>query len=505
MSDKDPESDKLIAVEDDTQVETSPSVPDELDKKIRLIFPGESINKRLTKIGILSSRALPTFVSDWLISKFSKEDILDTIGLQKFLDNYLPDKSKAEEIKARLMDNRERIKILADFRVTPNVQTGEELLEIPILDISGKQGIVDQHILSKSPELLNGGMWGVGELIWIQPERKNDGKIALKEFTPFRPYRPNLDYYCKARLKFSNVLEWIDFLIKNMEYNPNSFDKISQKLSMIARLLPFVEPRVNLIELAPKGTGKSYVYGRTSKYGWLISGGSVSRAQLFYDINRKRRGIITRFDFVAFDEIQTIKFSSPEEVIGSLKGYLESGNYHVASYHGEADAGLVILGNIPISNQGRPISNNYFESLPNFIQDGAFLDRFHGFIKGWQLPRIKVGSIGTGYALNSEFFSEILHEMRKDTTPAAIVAECIQVPPGADKRDATAVTRLATAFLKLLFPHVRTSKDLNIEEFELYCFRPAYEMRQIIREQLHRIDEEFSESMPELSINKIIP
>jgi len=478
--------------------------PDELDKKIRELFPGESVNKRLTKTGLLSSRALPSFVSDWLISKFSSGNQLDTLALQRFLDNYLPDKSRAEEIKHRLMSDRARVTILADFRVTPNIQSGEEYLEIPILDVTGKEGMVDPIILDKSPELLNGGMWGVGELVYNQPEsRKKDGRIVLKEFTPFRPYQANLDYYRKARSRFSSTIEWIDFLLKNMEYDPHSFEDTSQKMRMISRLLPFVQPRVNLIELAPKGTGKSYVFGRLSKYGWLISGGSVSRAQLFYDISKKRRGLITRFDYVALDEIQSIKFgSNPEEVIGALKGYLESGAYNVASYSAQADAGFIILGNIPISESGRPISNNYFDSLPNFMQEGAFLDRFHGFIEGWKLPRIKVGSIGKGYALNSEFFSEVMHGLRSDTTPAAVVDAYLDVPKDADKRDVTAVTRIASGFLKLLYPQVRSVNEIDVNDFETYCFEPALRMRTIIREQLHRLDEEFPEDMPEVVVKR---
>jgi ATP-dependent Lon protease len=207
---------------------------------------------------------------------------------------------------------------------------------------------------------------------------------------------------------------------------------------------------------------------------------------------------------VALDEIQSIKFgSNPEEVIGALKGYLESGAYNVASYSAQADAGFIILGNIPISESGRPISNNYFDSLPNFMQEGAFLDRFHGFIEGWKLPRIKVGSIGRGYALNSEFFSEVMHGLRNDTTPAAVVDAFLDVPKDADKRDVTAITRIASGFLKLLYPQVRSASEINVNDFETYCFEPALRMRTIIREQLHRLDEEFSEDMPEVVVKKV--
>lgn len=478
-------------------------VPTDLDRKILELFPSETVNKCLTETALLSSRAFPTFVSDWLIAKFAKNDELDNISLQRFLDNYLPDKRRAAEIKRDLIDNSSRVKILADFRVIPDIKSGDELLEIPVLDISGKEGVVDPTVLDSCPELLNGGTWGVGELIYQNDEKKKNGRVVLKEFTPFRPYKVNVDYYRKARGAFTDITEWMDFLLKAMGYNSLIFDNTSQKMWMLSRLLPFVEPRVNLIELAPKGTGKSHVFGRLSKYGWLISGGSVSRAQLFYDISKRKHGIISHFDYVALDEIQSINFGSkPDEVIGALKGYLESGEYRVSGVPGESEAGFVLLGNIPISKRGKPVSHNYFESLPGFMHESAFLDRFHGFIKGWEIPRITDGSTGRGYAINSEFFSEITHNLRKDTTPVGVVEAYLDVSPEADKRDARSVKRLATGFLKLLYPQVRAPSDISPEDFGTYCFSPAYEMRKVIREQLHRLDEEYSEEMPHMSVRK---
>lgn len=478
---------------------TSSTENDELGTKILELFPGESVNKGLSKLGILSSRALPSFVSDWLISKFAYSDELDSASLQRFLNEYLPDKSKADEIKHKLIAEREIVKILAKFSVEPDIKTGEEKLEIPILDIKGNEGCVSPTLASESLELLNGGMWGIGELIWKEGDKKGNGRIELISFKPFKPYKADLGYYREARKHFNDIYEWIDFLIKSMEYDPKSFEDVSQKMKMISRLLPFVEPRVNLIELAPKGTGKSYVFGRLSKYGWLISGGSVSRAQLFYDISKKRRGIITRFDYIALDEIQTIKFSNPEEVVGALKGYLESGEYKIGAYRGEADASFVILGNIPLSgNEPRDII--YTKSLPKFMQESAFLDRFHGFIEGWKLPRIKEGSVVKGYAINSEFFSEVLHELRHDMIPNSIVSSILSIPEDSDKRDVTAIKRIATGYFKLLFPNVRSVDELDIALFKTYCLNPAIEMRRIIRKQLSLIDEEYSDEMPEIKL-----
>ena len=472
-----------------------------MDAKLKEIFPSETVNKDLSKKGILASRALPSYVVDWLVSRYSDGNNLDEVGLQKFLDSYLPDKSKSEEIKHRLICERERVSILAEFRVVPDVRSGEERLEIPILDICGKDGAVSSRIASQNRDLLNGGCWGKGELSWTEGMKLGDGRVFLDEFAPFKPFSANLEYFRKARERFS-LDEWIDILVKSMEYNPEAFESSKQKLLMISRLLPFIEPRINMMELAPKGTGKSYVYGRLTKYGWLISGGSVSRAQLFYDIARKKRGLITRFDYIALDEIQTIKFDKQEEIAGALKGYLESGEYRVAGYHGEAEAGFVLLGNIELNSSGRPRNEVYISLLPHFMQESAFLDRFHVLLEGWFLPRISENSIVRGYALNSDFFAEIMHELRKDTIPSSLVSKLIEVPPSADKRDTTAVKRIATAYVKLLFPHAKKIEDISPEEFESYCLNPAIQMRGIIRRQLHLIDSEFKPNMPDIQMKK---
>ena len=134
------------------------------------------------------------------------------------------------------------------------------------------------------------------------------------------------------------------------------------------------------------------------------------------------------------------------------------------------------------------------------MQESAFLDRFHGLLEGWKLPRVTEGSIGDGYAINSDYFSEVLHELRKDTIPSSIVSEFLNVPSDADKRDTTAIKRLATGYIKLLFPHIRDAKDLDVQDFRTYCYNPAYAMRSRMRKQLSLMDEEFKEKMPDIKI-----
>jgi len=149
-------------------------------------------------------------------------------------------------------------------------------------------------------------------LVYQSSLDKEKGYVELINYKAFKPYRVDLDYYKNVRKEFSTT-EWIDLLIRSMEYNPNGFESLSQKLMFLSRFLIFLEPRLNLIELAPKGTGKSYILGNLSKYGWMISGGKVTRAKLFYDMTKKSMGAIMLYDFVTMNEIQTITFSDADE------------------------------------------------------------------------------------------------------------------------------------------------------------------------------------------------
>jgi ATP-dependent Lon protease len=273
----------------------------------------------------------------------------------------------------------------------------------------------------------------------------------------------------------------------------------------LSRLLIFVEPRLNLIELAPKGTGKSYVFGNLSKYGWLISGGVVSRAKLFYDMQRKSMGMITLYDFITLDEIQTIKFTDSAELRAALKSFLEQGYTNIMGTRVESLAGFLIMGNISLSIENKPVSKKYFSELPDTFKESALLERFHGFIEGWRLPRFNTSLLVHGHTLNVEYFSEILHELRNNYLYATIVDDLIDIPPKSDGRHVIAIKRLATAYLKLLFPNITNTEDVNKEDFNNFCLQPAIEKRKIILDQLRLIDPEYSQekyNIPDFKLSR---
>lgn len=471
-----------------------------LDIKIRQAFPDESVYKVPKRYSVFAGKNLPSFIKDWLIKKYTDEfGELDSIGLLNFLDKHIPQKDSA--IKTRLRTNREEITILTRFIVETDIQNDKLKFSIPDLGIKSNEGRIPDYIAKKNPELKDGEIWGVISLAYIPPEGKEKGVIELVNFKPFKPYKVDLEYYKQARKEFSTT-EWIDLLIRSMEYNPIGFSSLNQKLQFLSRLLVFVEPRLNLIELAPKGTGKSYIFSNLSKFGWLVSGGVVSRAKMFHDIQKKANGIITMYDFIAMDEIQTIKFSDPDELKGALKSYLESGNCTVANVRISSLSGMILLGNIPLSEKKIPINNRYFTSLPEFFKESALLDRFHGFIEGWQLPRIKEDLKANGYTLNVEYFSEILHSLRDISYYSTVVTDLLDIPSNSDTRDTTAIIKIASAYLKLLFPNISNSDEIDKTEFQNFCLNPALEKRKIVRQQIHLIDEEFKSEIPNIKMNK---
>ena len=244
------------------------------------------------------------------------------------------------------------------------------------------------------------------------------------------------------------------------------------------------------------------MFGNLSKYGWLVSGGKVTRAKLFYDKARQQNGIMKNHDFLAFDEIQTITFQEPAEIQAALKSYLESGKTTIDNNEFSSECGLMLMGNIPLNSEKQPVSPRYFNSLPQSFQESALLDRFHCFIEGWHLPRINESIIFKGWTLNVEYFSEILHNMRTEYVFGQLYDRLVEKDHNADTRDAKAVKKITVGYMKLLFPHWTRPEQVNLSEFDLYCLQPAIRRRGIIKEQCHLIDPEFKVTMPNFRIRE---
>lgn len=472
-----------------------------LDEKVARIFADECIYKDASVYSCFAGYNIPSFIKDWLLKRYSVSLGKPNIGkIKEFLTNHIP--SKDEDIKTRLLQG-ERVKVLARILIEADIKTGIYKFEIPDLGIKLSDGRVSQGLMSKGL-LSTGENWGIVTLDYVPKFEKEKGYIDMVDFKSFKPYHPDFEYFCRARAEFESVEEWLNFIISCMEYNPNSsqFYSITRKMNFVSRLLVFVEPNLNMIELAPKGTGKSYVFNNLSKYGWHISGGKVTRAKLFYDMSSNTPGILATYDFVAMDEIKTIKFDNPAEIVGGLKNYLEDGSYTVGKTKQTSSCGMILLGNIDLNHAGFPVNKVYFYELPEVFHDTALLVRFHGFIEGWQLPVMQEDLIFSGNTLNVEYFSEIMTEMRRRPEYSQIVNSFLIVPKDADTRDKKALQKLCEGYLKLLFPHVRCPEDISPKDFHDYCFVPAYEKRSIIKQQLAYMDPQYAKGdlMPNIKV-----
>lgn len=462
--------------------------------KLREAFPQTTVYKDQNLVATFKAASIPAFLRDWILKRKAGVDgrIADAEQLRKYIGEIIPRREAVGEIKEEARSAGQSRKFLARIDIQFNIAKGEYRFEIADLGITQGQTRIEDYVWNriKDDVVKTSGGWGLVQLGYAPPEEcpKRAGALTLLEYKNFCPYTVNLDGYREARKRFTTE-EWMDVLLGAIDYNPQGYSDWIEKHTMLTRLLPFIEPRVNLIELAPKGTGKSYLFGSVGKYGWLVSGGTLSRAKLFYDMSRGQPGLIASKEFVALDEIQSIQFADPSEIQGGLKAYMQSGEVSFGKNKIIGEAGIILLGNIPFDDMDE--SRDMFQSLPEIFHESALLDRFHGFIRGRDIPRMNESLKMNGWALNTEYFSEIMHLMRNQSECVMyhqIVDELVEYPKNADTRDTEAILRVCTAYLKLLFPHVTHPTMIDIGDFKKYCLRPAVNMRTIIRRQLQIMD-----------------
>ncbi len=447
------------------------------------------INKSFLHKAGFGNRAIPAYVGEWIISSFSgeSEEISNETRekISAFVGKYLPSKGEKEAIKNRLLENEE-VKLLDNFSVSVNLMKGDRFLSIPFLDIS--DGLIDSEIVDNNQMLLASGLWGVGTLNYISPsEDHKKGQIWLKDLKPFQIANLDLNYFSDSRKNFTTQ-EWIDLMVSSIGYNPDLYNE-RQKILLICRLIPLIESRYNLVELAPKGTGKSYVYDNMSRYV-AVRAGNITPAVLFFNDSRKTAGLITRCDCVVIDEAQKVKGDTSGELTALLKSYLESGKFGKGTASSiAAEAGLVILANIEIDENRQPanMQTGLFSIFPNFLKETAFIDRFSGLLPGWDLPRISKDSPSKFIGFKGDIFGEIIHGLRYDSSYRDYIKTNMELTGSDDMRDNKAIEAGASGLLKLLFP----DKNVSDSDFYKYCVNPAIELRQRVKDELCKMDKEY--------------
>lgn len=458
----------------------------DIDNKLQQQYYAVVVDKRLLNQEGIS--ALPSYVSEWLVRRFFKEGITEEARarMRDFVSKHLPPRGKKEEIKAELRAFGS-YRLIDEFSVTTDLRQNRYVLTIPSLDI--RDAYVADELVAENKMLLSGGVWGAGRLTYEADPESGKMIIRMDMFEPIQLSSFDLQLFVEKRKPFA-VGEWIEVLIRSQGLNPVAYPTEEMRLLLVTRMLPMVQNNLNLVELAPKGTGKTHIYKNLSYYSHVISGGTVTPATLFYNLGPMGMpGLLALNDVVVFDEIQTIRFDKPGEIIGILKDYMESGSYHRGHRKVPAQASTVMLGNIEMSERGEPQAQLWFEELPKPMRETALIHRIHGFLPGWKLPKINVSDVAfsPGFGLATDYLSEALHALRDQYELDRYISRRLRVLGTEDIRDEKAIKRLASAFLKLLF----CDTDARDEELCQYCIEPAIRLRQYVRQQLHLMDVEF--------------
>jgi ATP-dependent Lon protease len=313
----------------------------------------------------------------------------------------------------------------------------------------------------------------------------------------FRPMQASVDVelFKQARREFT-FDEWRRLVLISMGYAPEAYSFDEQTL-LLARLLPLVQKNAHMMELAPKATGKSYLFENISPRVRLVSGGNVSPAVLFVNNASGNWGLLARFATVVLDEVQTLKFERPEEIVGGLKGYLANGTLTRGGLHEtSSDCSLVLLANIKLDEMQNPIHGDFVVGeLPRFLQETALLDRFRGIIPGWEIRKLGPECFANTVGLKADFFGDALLALRNDLHLDQVCRSRVQLE-GAKQytRNTQSVQALASGMAKILFPH----GEMTDYELDEYCVGPAVRLRQIVWNQLYELDEEYRQFDSEL-------
>jgi ATP-dependent Lon protease len=389
----------------------------------------------------------------------------------EFISKHLPAKTDKQVFLNRLQQG-EVIVVLDSFSAFVDLRSNRRLVRVPSLDIRDSE--VADSVIDANKDLLKGGLWGAGRLVYSQQEKG----VTLIDFKPMQAGSVALQALVEGRKAFS-LDEWIDVLLRTMGLEPTAYNNF-QKRTLLGRLIPLVQSNVNMMELAPKGTGKSFLYSNLSRYVWLNSGGALSQAQLFLNLATKEVGLLGgRFDLLVLDEGQSIDFRGADDVHAKFKDYLESGRYTVGGQLVTSECGLMILANIELLD-GRPVKEDFVRELPEMFQDSALLDRFHGIIAGWDIPRFQTSSSAEGFGVKADVFGELAHQLRHSGAEGFPFG---RVPAlRGDIRDVKAAERTAAALSKILMINPADP------EYNEYVLEPAIQLRQRVRSQLAELD-----------------
>lgn len=459
-----------------------------LGKKVREVFGALSMDKQRVNSSDLPKLGIPSYVSEWIL-----EDIVPGSGaltqdevwtLEQFINDLLPRRNEQNVFRNRLLTG-DVVPVLAHMSIEVRLNRSQQERFATISALGFNDCYISDSLVERNKDLLKHGMWGIIELM------KTKTGVQITRFDPMQA-SVDLEQF-RAKRAFFDSDEWRQLMLISCGYNPAAYT-VNQQIWILCRLLPLVQKNMHIMELAPKGTGKSFIYENISPRVYLTSG-NITPAVLFYNNASDYPGLLARFDTIVIDEVQRIRLENPGEIISNLKIYLANGHIRRGGKADIAsDCGLVFLANITLTEDQMPTSEFVLQDLPKFMHETAFLDRFRGIIPGWFIPKFTQGSKAKDVGLKADFFSDTLTAMRHDVSYDDWARARIQFSEKLSIRDEEAIVNIASGLLKILYPNL----DVSDSAFDNYCLQPAVQMRQVVRNQLWQLDDEYRQTNKEL-------
>jgi len=461
---------------------------DEFDEKLSKFFPGRIVRKDLVK-NLKVGFTIPVFVLEYLLGKYcstTDEDEIQSglIHVKTAIAERIVRGDESELVKARL-ERFGTVKLIDLVTVTFDERGGKYWAHLATCGLSHVN--INPDLVYRNERLLTGGIWSNVELIYDESIMYHGFlfPFVLSRLSPIQVASANFEEYLKGREHFTRD-EWIDVLLRSLGYEPKHPDfTFRRKLLFLLRLVPMVEKNYNIIELGPRGTGKSYMYREISPYVILLSGGQGTIPDLFGWKNRKDKpGLILKNDVVAFDEVAgpSFKDESSKQV---FKGYMEQGSFSRGDDKGtlSADSGIVFIGNLDRDVETTLRLSHLFSILPETIRnDMAFHDRWHAFLPGWEIPYMKTSYFTSHIGFISDYIAEIFHSELRRLNYTDVYRKYFTLGSHVEERDRRAIMRTLSGLIKLIHPDGNFSKK-EIEEYLSF----AIEHRRRVKEQLKRM------------------
>ena len=457
----------------------NPPIDSGLDELLNQHFAGRVVRKDLTKL-IKEGANVPVYVLEYLLGNYCAsndpaviEDGMKTVK-QVLAQNYVrPD--EAEKVKSKIRESG-RVRII--YKVTLSLNERRDVYEALMSNLGTKGVEISTAKVKEFEKLLAGGIWSIITMRYFYEEGQKGSPFIIEELKPIQMPNMDMNELIEGRRQFTET-QWIDVLLRSVGYEPTQFEE-RVKWHLLNRMVPLVENNYNVCELGPRSTGKSHMYKEISPNSILISGGQTTVANLFYNLARRTVGLVGLWDVVAFDEVAGITFKDKDGV-QIMKDYMASGSFARGRDSIAASASMVFVGNINQSVDTLVKTSHLLAPFPESMIDSAFFDRFHAYIPGWEIPKMRPEFFTDQYGLIVDYLAEYFREMRKRSFGDAI-NKYFQLGRDLNQRDTIAVRHTVSGLLKLLYPHEEYDKAAVQR-----CLEYALENRRRVKEQLKKI------------------